>query len=101
MPDSAVVVPVARPRPERELCGKSAHGHADVAATFLSEPGMHLGQHRCGYESAHEQCFTLSPAPAAAPADDLVSKLKQHGEPRASGVLSEAEFAAVKAQLLG
>ena len=40
-------------------------------------------------------------APAAAPADDPVEKLKELGELHQSGVLSDEEFAAAKAKLLG
>jgi len=43
------------------------------------------------------------PPPAAAPAggDDPIAKLKELGELRDSGVLTEEEFAAQKAKLLG
>ncbi|MET7984498.1 MULTISPECIES: SHOCT domain-containing protein [unclassified Streptomyces] len=44
------------------------------------------------------------PPPPAAPADDMTSKidqLKQLGELKAQGVLSEAEFEAQKARILG
>jgi hypothetical protein len=41
-----------------------------------------------------------APAPAAAPAIDL-EQLKQLGELRAAGVLTDEEFAAAKAKLLG
>ncbi|SDC59385.1 SHOCT domain-containing protein [Rhodococcus tukisamuensis] len=42
-------------------------------------------------------------APAAAPAggDDLIAKLQQLGQLRDSGVLTDDEFAAAKAKLLG
>ena len=41
------------------------------------------------------------PAPAAAPADDMVAKLKELASLKEAGVLTEEEFAAAKAQLLG
>ena len=41
------------------------------------------------------------PAPAAAAGDDLVSKLNELGQLKAQGILSEAEFEAAKAKLLG
>jgi len=41
------------------------------------------------------------PAPAAAGGDDLVSKLNELGQLKAQGILSEAEFEAAKAKLLG
>jgi Short C-terminal domain len=44
----------------------------------------------------------VAPAPAIpAPADDPMAKLAQLGELHASGVLTDEEFAAAKAKLLG
>lgn len=42
-----------------------------------------------------------APAPAALPTTDLVSQLKSLAELRDQGILTEAEFAAQKAKLLG
>jgi Short C-terminal domain len=43
-----------------------------------------------------------APAPAAAPAgDDMVDQLKQLADLKASGALSDEEFNAAKAKLLG
>ena len=39
-------------------------------------------------------------APAAAPADDMLDQLERLGQLRASGVLTEEEFAAQKARIL-
>jgi len=41
-----------------------------------------------------------APAPAAAPQVDIITQLKERGELRDSGVLTEDEFAAQKAKLL-
>jgi Short C-terminal domain len=41
-----------------------------------------------------------APAPAAAPQVDIITQLKELGELRDSGVLTEDEFAAQKAKLL-
>jgi hypothetical protein len=41
-----------------------------------------------------------APAPAADPAGDRIARLKQLGELKASGVLTEEEFAAEKAKVL-
>jgi putative oligomerization/nucleic acid binding protein len=41
------------------------------------------------------------PAPAAPAGDDRIEKLKELGELKAQGVLSEEEFAAEKARILG
>jgi Short C-terminal domain len=50
-----------------------------------------------------EQDYEQAPAPAAPPAagGDPIAQLKELGELRDSGVLTEAEFAAQKAKLLG
>ncbi|MFC9894553.1 SHOCT domain-containing protein [Nocardia sp. NPDC127579] len=50
--------------------------------------------------AAEEQAYA-APAPAADSGDDLVSRLDKLGRLHASGALSDAEFAAAKAQLLG
>lgn len=42
-----------------------------------------------------------APAPAAAPAVDLTAELSKLADLHASGVLTDAEFAAAKARLLG
>jgi Short C-terminal domain len=47
------------------------------------------------YEAQYQE-----PAPAAAPAADPLDQLKQLGELKASGVLTEAEFEAQKAKIL-
>jgi Tfp pilus assembly protein PilP len=57
---------------------------------------------------AQQQAAMAQPAPAA-PAqvttgpeqDDLITQLKQLGDLKAAGVLSDSEFAAAKAKLLG
>ena len=51
-----------------------------------------------------EQDYQQAPPAAAAPAaggDDSIAKLKELGELRDSGVLTEEEFEAQKAKLLG
>ena len=58
-------------------------------ASRWAEPDAQQG----GYEEA--------PAAAAAPAPDPIQQLKELGELRDKGVLTEEEFAAQKAKLLG
>jgi transposase-like protein len=53
------------------------------------------GAYGSGYESEPE------PVAAAAPAPDPLEQLKQLGELKAQGVLTEAEFEAQKAKILG
>jgi hypothetical protein len=51
--------------------------------------------------AAAQQAAAAAPAPAApAAGDDMMTQLKQLGDLRAAGVLTEEEFAAAKAKLL-
>ena len=51
-------------------------------------------------ESQYQQQQYQEPAPATAPAADPLEQLKQLGELKDSGVLTEAEFEAQKAKIL-
>jgi putative oligomerization/nucleic acid binding protein len=51
-------------------------------------------------EAQYQQQAPQEPAPAAAPAADPLEQLKQLGELKASGVLTDAEFEAQKAKIL-
>ena len=51
-------------------------------------------------DQGQDQGQYQEPAPAAAPAADPLEQLKQLGELKASGVLTDAEFEAQKAKLL-
>jgi len=55
-------------------------------------------QEQAQYE---QQAPPPAPAPAAAPAADPIAQLKELGELHESGVLTDAEFAAQKAKILG
>jgi putative oligomerization/nucleic acid binding protein len=51
-------------------------------------------------DDAQQQQQQQEPAPAAAPAADPLEQLKQLGELKAAGVLTDAEFEAQKAKIL-
>jgi len=51
-------------------------------------------------DQGQEPAAAAAPAPAAAPAADPLEQLKQLGELKASGVLTDAEFEAQKAKIL-
>jgi hypothetical protein len=54
-----------------------------------------------GQEQAYEQAPPPAPEPAAAPSTgDTLAQLKELGELKAAGVLTEAEFEAQKAKIL-
>jgi hypothetical protein len=48
-----------------------------------------------------QQQYEEAPAPASAPAPDTVSQLKDLADLKAQGVLTDAEFQAQKAKILG
>jgi hypothetical protein len=51
-------------------------------------------------QAQYDQQQYQEPAPAAAPAADPLEQLKQLGELKAAGVLTDAEFEAQKAKIL-
>lgn len=57
-------------------------------------------QDQANYQPVYEQA-PPAPAPAPAGGDDSVAKLKELAEMHQSGALSDEEFAAAKAKLLG
>ena len=55
-------------------------------------------------EQAYEQQYAPPPPPppaSAGPAPDMIEQLKQLGELKEQGILTEEEFAAQKAKILG
>ena len=48
-----------------------------------------------------QQVYEAPPPPASSGTDDKLAQLKELGELKASGVLTEAEFEAQKAKILG
>jgi len=48
-----------------------------------------------------QQAPPAAPAAPAAPADDTMAQLKQLADMKTSGLLTDEEFAAAKAKLLG
>ncbi|MFD9679575.1 SHOCT domain-containing protein [Rhodococcus sp. NPDC059969] len=53
------------------------------------------------YEFAQQQAVLPMPTPAPASPVDLVTELQKLGDLKSQGLLSEAEFQAAKARLLG
>jgi hypothetical protein len=78
---------------------------AVVAGTASAVSGrVQRRQQQRWAQQESEQMQVAAPAPAATPAaggEDTIAQLKELGELRDSGVLTEEEFAAQKAKLLG
>lgn len=72
-------------RVQRRQAAKFADRDAEVAAQRTA---------------SYQEQMAPPPAPAAPPVD-VISQLKQLGELKEQGILTEAEFAAQKAKLLG
>lgn len=53
------------------------------------------------YQEPPPQQYQPPPAPAGSGEDDMITQLKKLGELRDAGVLTEEEFAAQKARILG
>ena len=70
-------------------------------ATAVSNRVSRRQAERWSQQDAYAQPAYAEPPAQEAPADDSVAKLKELGELHASGVLSDEEFAAAKAKLLG
>jgi membrane protease subunit (stomatin/prohibitin family) len=69
-------------------------------ATAVSNRVSRRQANRWSQEDQGQQEQYQEPAPAAAPAADPLDQLKQLGELKAAGVLTEAEFEAQKAKIL-
>jgi Short C-terminal domain len=81
---------------------------AGTATTVSNRVSRRQGQ-RWSQQEAQQQAAAPAPAPEAAPApaaapaggDSVIDQLKQLGELKSQGILTEEEFAAQKAKLLG
>ena len=74
-------------------------GTAQATAGAVAARQQRRAQERAVYEAPPP-----APAPtpvAAAPSDDLLARLQQLAQMHADGVLTDAEFAAAKSQMLG
>jgi hypothetical protein len=79
---------------------RQAEKYADRDQAIAANRGEGYAQ---GYEAAQPQ-YAQAPAPApapAAPAEDPVAQLQKLGELHAQGILSDDEFAAAKAKIIG
>ena len=75
---------------------KYAAQAADQQAAQLQQQQAEAYQQQMAAQQA-----APAPAPAAPAGDDMVAQLKQLADLKAAGILSDEEFAAAKAKLLG
>ncbi|HYN66705.1 MAG TPA: SHOCT domain-containing protein [Ornithinibacter sp.] len=86
---------------------RDAHAAAQRSAAYEEEMGAQQQQQQYAppqpqYAAPPQQQYAAPPEPPpVASQEDLISQLKQLGELRDSGILTEDEFAAQKAKLLG
>ena len=69
-------------------------------ATAVSNRVSRRQARRWGEQAAADQYYDQAQTPAAPAPDDTLERLKELGELKASGVLTEAEFEAQKAKIL-
>ena len=94
-----------RHRQEQRYASKDAEQQAQLVQQQQAEAYQQqmAAQQAAAYQQqmAAQQAAS-APAPAAPAAqDDLIAQLKQLGDLKAAGILSEEEFATAKAKLLG
>jgi putative oligomerization/nucleic acid binding protein len=70
-------------------------------ATAVSNRVSRRQYNRWSQQDDQQYAQAPPPQPAAAPAPDRITQLQQLGELKAQGILTEQEFAAEKAKILG
>jgi hypothetical protein len=110
MATTAVVAGTAgavRHHQEQKYAGQAAEQQADYAAMQNQQDVAALQQQVSDLQAQQAAAAIAPPAPApaiaapAAPANDLTTQLNQLATLKAQGILSDEEFAAAKAKLLG
>ncbi len=110
MATTAVVAGTAgavRHRQEEKYAGQAAQQQAQQQAqqaAFDNQAQLADMQQQMADMQAQQAASTVAaaaPAPAAAPANDLTAQLNQLAQLKAAGILSDEEFTAAKAKLLG
>jgi membrane protease subunit (stomatin/prohibitin family) len=74
---------------------------AVVAGTATAVSGRVARRQARKYDQPAQEQQAQAAPPASAPEDDSMAKLKELAQLHSSGVLSDAEFTAAKAKILG
>lgn len=110
MATTAVVAGTAgavRHHQDQKYAGQAAEQQAQMQAQQAAvdnQAQLAEMQQQMAAMQAQQAAAAVAPpaaAPAAAPANDLTAQLNQLAQLKASGILSDEEFAAAKAKLLG
>jgi hypothetical protein len=83
------------------VVGTAAHVGASSANKSAQAQAQEQAQNQQIAELQAQQAAAAAPAPAAAPASGLTAQIEQLAALHTAGVLSDEEFAAGKAKLLG
>ena len=84
----------------RPQCPTGCRGDKPTGGRSRTNPSPSPSTQQPQYYEAPPQYAPPAPAPAAAPADDPIERLKQLAELRDQGILTEEEFTAAKAKVL-
>jgi uncharacterized protein HemX len=105
MATTAVVAGTAgavRHHQEQKYAGQAAEQQAMAQADSNAQQMAEMQQQMAAMQAQQAQAAVApAAAPAAAGGSDLTSQLKQLADLKAAGILSDAEFEAAKAKLLG
>ena len=85
----------------RQANKQQAAAEQQAANQAAFESQQQLAEMQAQMNAMQTQPAPAAPAAAAPAGDDLMAQLSKLGELKAAGVLSDAEFAAAKAKLLG
>jgi membrane protease subunit (stomatin/prohibitin family) len=76
-------------------------GTASAVAGGVSRRGAQRAEEQDQYAAAQQQQAMAQQQPPVAAPDDSMAKIKELGEMRSQGLLTDEEFSAAKAKILG
>lgn len=103
MATTAVVAGTAgavRHHQEQKYANQAMEQQAAMQADANAQEVAEL-QQQVAQMQAQQAAGTVAPAPAAAPGNDLMTQLNQLAQMKAAGILTDEQFEAAKAKLLG
>jgi len=92
---------VARRQSARHQERAQTQAQAQAYEEAQQQAAMQAQMQAAAQQAAAQQAAAAPPAPAAPATDDPIAKLKELADLKAAGVLTEDEFALMKAKILG